>query len=142
MKVKLQVVERINLLSILPRESDFLTLRIVRQLRESLSFKDIEHDKLQFKYLWRCSKCEHVHEETSATVNIMECPICSSKMENTGQITWNGKVAKEKEIEMGNKAFTICSDALKKLNDEKKLTEAHFGLYEKFCTEEEEEEVK
>lgn len=143
MKVKLQVAERINLLSILPREGDFLTLKIVRQLRESLSFKDAEHDKLKFKYLWKCSKCGQTKEETSATVIVVECKICSSKMENTGQITWDGIVAAEviKEVDMKNKAFTLCADALKKLNDEKKLTEAHFNLYEKFCAEEIEEKV-
>lgn len=137
MKVKLQVVERINLLQILPREGDFLTLKIVRQLRESLSFKDAEHDKLKFKYLWRCSKCGNTGEETSATVTIVECKVCASNMENTGQITWNKEVAEEnvKEVDMKNTVFTICADALKRLNDDKKLTDAHFNLYEIFCVE-------
>ena len=40
--MKLGVKERIVLGSILPSEADFITLKIVRGLRESLSFTDEE----------------------------------------------------------------------------------------------------
>jgi hypothetical protein len=40
--VELSVLERIALLGILPREGNFLTLKILRQLREALSFSEEE----------------------------------------------------------------------------------------------------
>ena len=48
-KMNLQVGERLVLLSILPQEGDFTTLKIVRDLRESLSFSEEEHKTYGFK---------------------------------------------------------------------------------------------
>jgi hypothetical protein len=45
MKAKLIIPERIGLLSILPREGDITTIRLVRELRESLSFTEEENQK-------------------------------------------------------------------------------------------------
>ena len=47
--MNLQITERIVLLGILPPEGDFTTLRIIRALRESLSFTDEEHKKYKFR---------------------------------------------------------------------------------------------
>ncbi len=47
--MKLNTFERLILLNILPKEGDFTTLKIVRKLRESLSFSEAEHKALQFK---------------------------------------------------------------------------------------------
>jgi len=47
--MKLSVFERLMLLSILPREGDFTTLKIIKDLRDSLSFTELEHRKYQFK---------------------------------------------------------------------------------------------
>ena len=44
--MELTVVERIMLLDVLPAESDVTTLRIVRTLREALSFSEQEHADL------------------------------------------------------------------------------------------------
>ena len=46
--MKLEVFDRLILLNILPKEGDFLTLKIVRQMREDLSFSEAEHKALQF----------------------------------------------------------------------------------------------
>lgn len=46
--IELGVFDRLILLNILPKEGDFLTLKIVRQLREELSFTEAEHKALQF----------------------------------------------------------------------------------------------
>ena len=46
--MKLSVGERLVLLSILPGEGDFLTIKIIRQLRERLSFTEEEHKQYQF----------------------------------------------------------------------------------------------
>lgn len=47
-----------------------------------------------------------------------------------GQITWSN--AAEVEIEVGERATDIVKDALKKLNDEKKLREELLPVYDKF----------
>jgi len=46
--MKLNVLERLLLLGLLPAEGDLTTIRIVRQLREELSFNEQEHAALQF----------------------------------------------------------------------------------------------
>jgi hypothetical protein len=45
----LSVFERLLLLNILPKEGDITTLKIVRTLKDSLSFSEDEHKALQFK---------------------------------------------------------------------------------------------
>jgi len=47
--MELKVYERLILLNILPKEGDFTTLKIVRKLREDLSFSEDEHKVLQFE---------------------------------------------------------------------------------------------
>ena len=47
--MELSVLERLVLLNVLPAEGNFTTLKIVRQLREALSFSEDEHATLQFK---------------------------------------------------------------------------------------------
>ncbi len=44
----LTVRERLILLSILPQEGDFLTLKVLRKLQEDLSFTEEEHAKYKF----------------------------------------------------------------------------------------------
>jgi hypothetical protein len=44
----LSVFDRLILLNILPHEGDYTTLKILRQLREDLSFSEEEHAALQF----------------------------------------------------------------------------------------------
>ena len=97
----LTVRERIILLSVLPAQGDFTTLKIVRKLREDLSFNEEEHKALQFK-----------------TVE--------------GGMQWIQQAEKDADINVGEKATDVVKETLKKLNDEKKLTMDHMGLYEKF----------
>ena len=101
--MKLTVFERVVLLGILPEQGNFLTLKIVRQLREGLSFTETELKALDLK-------------------------------QNGDQVTWNPAAANPEgtEIIIGEKATDIIVEALKKLNDEGKLMEQHFTLYEKF----------
>jgi len=47
--MKLNTFERLILLNILPKEGTFTTLKIVRKLRETLSFNEEEHKALNFK---------------------------------------------------------------------------------------------
>jgi hypothetical protein len=47
--MELGVFDRLILLNILPKEGDFTTLKIVRKLREDLSFSEEEHKALNFQ---------------------------------------------------------------------------------------------
>lgn len=104
---KLTVMERLVLLNILPKEGDFTTIKLLRKLRENLSFDEEEHKKLMF-------------------------------VQDGDQVRWNMEALTDKHIAIGEKAGDIIQDALKKLNDEKKLTNEHFSLYEKFVENREE----
>ncbi len=104
----LTVLERLVLLNLLPKEGDFTTLKLVRVAREDLSFNDIENQKLKF-------------ESTSGS-------------DGKGQVNWNMEAAKEllRDFTIGEMMTIEIVKALKKLEDEKKLTDEHFTLYEKF----------
>lgn len=102
--MQLGVFERMILLNILPKEGDFTTLKIIRNLREDLSFSEEEHKVLQF--------------------------------ENNGKsVKWKKAGDVERDIPIGEKATDIIVGVLKKLNADKKLTDEHFSLYEKFVGE-------
>ena len=53
-------------------------------------------------------------------------------VQDGGQVRWNEKVNLTKRIMIGKKQTDIIQKTLKKLNDEKKLTDNHYSLYEKF----------
>jgi len=100
--MELSVADRLALLNILPQEGDITTLKIVRKLREELSFSEEEHGILQFQ--------------------------------NDGQmIRWNP--LEDKDVEVGEKATDIISDALKELNKQKKISVDWVELYERFVKE-------
>ena len=98
--MELGVGDRIILLSILPIEGDFTTIRIVHDLKQALSFTEEEHKTLQIKV-------------------------------EGDQIKWGGADG-VKEISIGPRAHVLIGDTLKELDSEKKITEDHLSLWEKF----------
>lgn len=101
--MELGVFDRLILLNILPKEGDFTTLKIVRTMREDLSFSEDEHKALQFE-----------------------------QKQSEGSIKWKSEADKPKHINFGEKATDLIVATLKKLSNDKKLTEQHMNLYEKF----------
>ncbi len=104
-EMELTVKERMVLSSIIPKEGDFVTLKVVRKLREALSFSEEEIKKWQF-------------------VSEQEDRITFTK--------WDDSIDQNANINFGEKATDMIVEALKKLDGAKKLTEDHFSLYEKF----------
>jgi hypothetical protein len=96
------------LLNILPPESDLLTMRIVHGLRQRLSFTEEEHQLLKF-----------------------------TQSKDKEMIYWDQNAEKEVDIEIGSKAEQIIRDRLEELSRQKKLTEAHIPICDKFLTVEE-----
>ena len=99
--MKMNVLERLTLLQILPKESNFATLEIVRELISNVGLNEADYKEFEIN-------------------------------QKDGLITWNEKGGEDREIKIGEKATDIIIESLKKLDDEKKLTENHFSLYEKF----------
>jgi len=112
--MKLSVLERIQLLGLLPKEGDHFTLKILRQLKESLSFSEAEHKVLQFK-----NGGEKYKDDKGREQIVPE-----------GQIRWIKEA--DKDVQIGERATDIITEIFKKLNDQKKLPEQMFDLYEKF----------
>jgi len=136
--LKLTVYERIVLQNILPQEGDFITLKLVRKLKEALAFSEKEIAEINFRSHWKCPKCGKV--EISA--EMPKCPDCGIYMIPAGSVTWDETKAKKvvKDVFMGAKMLALCESTLKKLSDEGKLTEQHMSLYEKFVEGEKEGE--
>lgn len=102
--MKLTVLERLMCQGLLPQETNFTTLKLMRVARENLSFTNEEVKTLNFKV-------------------------------SDGKTQWNpvaDREVGEVEIELGEVATEEIKKALKKLNEENKLTNDHFSLYEKF----------
>jgi len=100
--VKLTVAERFAALGVLPEQGDFLTLKVMRRLRESLSFEEEEMKHYGFA-------------------------------EKDDRLYWDEDKAEETaDIEFTDKQVELVVEALKKLDSQKKLTEEHFSLFEKF----------
>lgn len=104
--MKLTVAERITLFDVLPKEGNFATLKLLRQLREALSFDEEENKALNM------------------TTTVDE--------HGRGMITWNPEASLVKDIPIGEKMTDVVVEALKTLDKTGKLTEQHFTLYEKF----------
>ena len=136
--MKLAVYERLVLMNLLPAEGDFITLKLVRKLRETLSFSEKEITDIDFKNHWKCPKCN----KTELSANVIKCQDCGIYMIPAGQVTWDEEKAINviKDVHMGKAMFNLCETALQKLSDEKKLTEQHISLFEKFVASGEEAE--
>ena len=104
--MKLAVFERLVLLNVLPQEGNFITLKIVRKLRENLSFDEKELKALKL------------------TVD-----------PEKGNATWDTAKEPNKDVEIGREARKIIVTALEKLDKDEKLTQEHFTLFEKFVEE-------
>ncbi len=128
-------MERIVLQETLPKEGDFVTLKLVRKLREALSFSEAEITQIELQYCWKCPKCN----KTELTFKAPQCSDCNIYMVNTNQVTWDDVKAGDviKDVHMGDSMVALCTTELKRLDNEKKLTQRHFSLYEKFIKAEE-----
>lgn len=109
MEFKLNLNERLTLLNLIPKESNFSTLRIIRKFTKDLGITDDEYKEFGIK-------------------------------QEGEKITWKPENAeKEKEFEIGEIANQLVVSALEKLDQEKKLEQVHYTLYEKFVNSEKEE---
>lgn len=131
--MKLTVPERLILVNVLPAESDYTTLKLVRKLRESLSFTEEEHKQLNFRNRYECPVCKaEVYSATMPKCEDKGCGGFGQYMSKDNLVTWNGEAHVVKDIHMGIKAKELIVSTLKKMSDEKKLNETYLDAYEKF----------
>ena len=109
MKIGLNVGERIVLGSILPREGNFLTLRLVRDLSSKIGITADEHKKYE---------------------------IIEDK--ETHGIKWNAEGLKEIDFDFKLKEVELISKVLTELDKTEKLDLQHYSIYDKFVAEDEE----
>lgn len=147
--MELTITERLKLAEILPTRENILTLKIVRKLREALSFSEEELKSMGVRYEFACPFYSEVDEEPVQCSNRGVFPIAPKCAEHDMLMVETGKMTmdippemqdKVKEIHMGPQAMTIASETLKRLSQAKELTEAHISLYEKFFPPEEKAE--
>lgn len=98
----LTIMDRLQLLQLLPEKGDLLTLRIIREAKESLSFSDEDHKEIGFT------------------------------TKEDGNVVWELEKDPNKDIELSQHAFDMIKDELKRLNDTKELTLSQLEIYEKF----------
>uniref|UniRef100_A0A6M3L2Y8 Uncharacterized protein n=1 Tax=viral metagenome TaxID=1070528 RepID=A0A6M3L2Y8_9ZZZZ len=104
--MELSIGERLVLLSVLPAEGTFVTMKVIRELQSNLGFseeelRDYNVRQEEGKVFWDAAN----------------------------------DALKQKGVEIGPKAKDIIVLALSKLSEEKKLRMEHIPLYEKFIEE-------
>jgi hypothetical protein len=103
--VKLTVGERFAILGVLPESGDFLTLKVMRLLRESLSFDEEEMAHYGFE-----ERDDRLYWD-------------------------DDKAEETRDFEFGDRQNELIVTALKKLDSSKQLTDEHFSIFEKFVQE-------
>jgi hypothetical protein len=107
--MELTLGERLNLVGLLPKESDYVTLKRISELRDRLIPSEKEAKEFELKL-----------ERNAENPQI-------------AQWIWNAKGSESKaEIEIGEVCEIEIVNILKKRNDEKKITPQDVSLYEKF----------
>ena len=98
----LTVSDRFALLNLLPQQGDFTTLKMVRELREDLSFSEEENEALKFV----------ATEE--------------------GRVTWAVAGEPNKDFDFSPLQNKLICEALDKADKGKKLSLENLSLYERF----------
>jgi len=100
--MKLSVHERLLLLNLLPATGDITSIKLLRKAKEDLSFNEKENKDLGF-------------------------------VQDGEMLRWNSEKGNvEKDVTIGDIITELIKTELKKMNEEKKLTDQHISIYEKF----------
>jgi len=138
-KKKVNVLERLMALRILPKEGSYTNLKLLRVVKENLSFNEAENKALQFRnemnaegaqmLLWNTTKL--INKETGDLIRAPE--LILQQMLATDPDKFEAKPAcPDKEIFFGEVIEALIRKALKELDKAEKLLEDHYSLYEKF----------
>ncbi len=101
--MQLTVDERFQLLAILPPAGNYLTLKVIHDLRMALAHSEEEQKRWGF--------VEHPDTQT---------------------LTWDLTIPQEAEIPIGERGTEIIKKELMALNNNEKLNDRQVSIYEKF----------
>ena len=107
----LNILDRIILSNILPKEGSFVNLKLLRVVREEISFNEEENKLLDFRQEGEQLKWE-------------------AKIAGGKQVD----IFPERDFKIGEVVTKLIQTALEKLNAQAKLTEQHLSLHEKFIS--------
>lgn len=99
------VPDRLRLQEVLPQEGNVITLRIVRELREALSFTEEEIKRLDLR---------------------------EQDVNGVAALTWTQEADLGKEVAIGEVAHDIIVKSLRKLDQQQRLKDCHLPLWERF----------
>jgi len=124
--VKLGNLERIQMLNILPAAGGLVTMRIVHEMKQALSFSAEEIEEMRIREIPPGAKDPYDRDG-----NPTEDGEANATTQN--QIKWNRDI--EKEFEIGETQRKIAQAAFAELDKSGKFTEQLLTLYEKFTYE-------
>lgn len=138
--VKLNVLERLGLLGLLPKEGSFSNLKLIRLIREELSFTEEENASLQFRtegqmIVWNTIRL--INKETGEVVKGTNAVLDQMAVRDPDAFDVDN-ACPDKEIYFGETIKALIVKALKDLDKAEKITEEHYSLYEKFMEGQEE----
>ena len=151
MKIGLNVSERMTALSLLPKEGNFATLRIIRELGGKLGVSADEFEAFEIRDVMD-NGTEIIIDKTGNKKVVDEHGEEVEKIDNTAKkvgVKWNEKGSKNVEIDFRVAEITLVANKLKELEENVKhneklkegkqpkpaLEQRHFTLYEKFVLE-------
>lgn len=102
--MELNIINRLQLVGVLPSEGDFLTLTVKKDILQKINLTQEEIEEWEVK------------------------------PKENGRIEWNTKKAKEIDVVFSAPEGELIKSALVKLNNEKKLNDQTYGLYDMFIT--------
>jgi len=130
--MKLNVLERLLLVSVLPKDGISIhTMRVVNELGNTIGFSEADLKKYEIKDI----------VEQEPVLNNNGKPVIDKKTgkpkmrdtkKSTGKVQWNAKGFEEVEIEIGERGAEVIVDTLQRLSKEKKLGMQFLSLIEKF----------
>lgn len=101
--MKLNFMDRMMILNLLPETGTYLSLKTIRVLREALA-----------------PTPEEVAE------------LCIVEVQDTGQITWDNTKDSASDIVIGEIAFEMIKSKLKEMDKDEELTANHENIYKLF----------
>lgn len=133
-KMELNVLERLTLLSLLPKEGSFLNLKLLRVVKEDLSFTEEENRALQFRTEGQMIVWNTIALKNKETGEVVKAPNQVLAQMNAQDPDAFEVVAAcpDKEFVFGEVIEGLVVKALKDIDKAEKITEDHYSLYEKF----------
>jgi len=136
--MKLSVMERMTLLSMLPEKGSFTNLKLVRVARESLSFTDTEYKLLQFRtetvgdqQISKWNQMQLVDKTTNEPITGDQKEVEKLVIGNPDNYEMRPTVG-EVGVKLGEIVTHMIIKDLKALEGKEELENKHFTLYEKF----------